>query len=833
MNDATRPQGWRAPRVRQTAYRAVIAAIGVTAFLLSLRWLPWQGSDPRWLVGTAVGFMAAERWGVRLQFRRGVHSVSLSEIPLVFALIYLDPHSAVAVRVFAGAVGLLAQPRRIRPDAYFNPAMWTVVTLVTVAVNRALNGDGIPMTPAGWGNALLAIGVGEVLALLLIAGWIGFRIDPQVWRRLPRMAFTLSITSVAALLGLTAALGLQYSGWVLALLLAGAVAVYVVSQRFVALRHGFQQVDQMYGFTRALDGTEDTSTLVQVLLREVRDQVGAQTVALVLIPAKGNTARRTILAGHQPISTDVVPISGAWWEEARQGPLILPVGVRAEGPVEAMAVPVPLADAEAVLLVTDRVNGYNSFDQDSLRLLAALANHARIALDKAHLVDRLRLEAHDREFMALHDQLTGLPNRRGLSQLFEIQLQRATGDTAPAIILLDVDRFKEINEALGHETGDAVLKGIGDRLVARIGDRGRVARLGGDEFAVLLPQVPSVAEALALAEEISQALDRPVPVGPLSLSTRASIGIAVSPMHGTDTETLLRRADTAMYAAKSARQGIRVYRSDDDQHSAHRLALIGDLRKAIQRRDLTVAFQPKVDAATGAVTGAEALSRWNHPEHGYVPPDVFISLAEQAGLVRPLTQHVLDVALRRCASWRRAGNDLHIAVNLSPTSLLDPGLADDVREMLTRHRLPARALTLEITENAIMTDPAASIRTLEELHDCGIILSIDDFGTGHSSLARLRDLPIDEMKIDKSFVLRVNDDHRDRAVVRSAIQLGHALGLNVVAEGIEDQPTYDYLANEGCDLIQGYFVARPMAADDFLGWLRGYRTRHITRHGAA
>jgi EAL domain-containing protein (putative c-di-GMP-specific phosphodiesterase class I) len=274
-----------------------------------------------------------------------------------------------------------------------------------------------------------------------------------------------------------------------------------------------------------------------------------------------------------------------------------------------------------------------------------------------------------------------------------------------------------------------------------------------------------------------------------------------------------------MYVAKSTRSGIRVYQPDDDSNSPRRVAMVVDLRESIQRHDLTVVFQPKIDPNTDAVDGAEALCRWHHPAHGSVPPDEFIPLAEHAGLIRPLTLHVLEVALRRCASWRRAGHNLHVAVNLAPSSLLDPDLIEVVSRLLGQAGVPASALTLEITETSILADPAGSVLTLERLHGLGVKTSIDDFGTGYSSLGRLRALPIHEVKIDKSFVQRIALDHRDRAVVRSAIELGHALDLAVVAEGVEDADTYSYLAREGCDLVQGYYVSKPLLADDFAEWL--------------
>jgi diguanylate cyclase (GGDEF)-like protein len=387
------------------------------------------------------------------------------------------------------------------------------------------------------------------------------------------------------------------------------------------------------------------------------------------------------------------------------------------------------------------------------------------------------------------------------------------------MLLMDLDRFKDINDALGHDVGDQLLRLVGERLQARLGDRGTVARLGGDEFAVLLPNTRTREVAVAIADDLDAAMDHPIPIGHLRLSARVSIGVALAPEHGNDAKTLIQRADVAMYVAKTTHSGVRVYTPDDDRNSPRRLAMAADLREAIQRHDIVVVFQPKLETATGVVVGAEALARWHHPIHGFVPPDEFIPLAESSGLIRPLTLHVLEVSLRRCATWRRMGHDMHVAVNLSPNSLQEADLPDIVARLLGQSGVPASALTLEITESSIMADPTGALVTLDRLHALGVKLAIDDFGTGYSSLGRLRELPIHEMKIDRSFVQRIAIDHRDRAVVRSAVQLGHALDLMVVAEGVEDEETLLHLRQEGCNLVQGYYISKPLPADDFADWL--------------
>jgi diguanylate cyclase (GGDEF)-like protein len=481
-------------------------------------------------------------------------------------------------------------------------------------------------------------------------------------------------------------------------------------------------------------------------------------------------------------------------------------------PVDGMAVPVALDNATGVLIVTGSLPDIPTFTADHLRLMQALAAHAGVALTNVQLVDQLR-------HISLHDALTDLPNRRQF--LADAQWATDAIDSTPrtvGILLMDLDRFKEINDALGHDVGDDLLREIGQRLLVEFGARGTVARLGGDEFAIVIPDASSKAEVLAVAHELLRTVERPIPVGDLALTVQASIGVCFAPAHGLDADRLLQRADVAMYAAKQARTGVRVYQPEDDQNTPRRLVLMADLRAAIDERAIVVVYQPKVDPRSGRVLGAEALARWHHVD-GPVVPDEFIPLAERSGLIRPLTRHVLHTALASCAAWRRAGHDISVAVNLSPHILADETLTHDVRQALRQHGVPAGALTLEITEDGIMDDPTHSHTTLAALHALGVKLSIDDFGTGHSSLARLAELPIHEMKIDKSFIRHLMVEPSRRAVTDVSLQLGRALGLIVVAEGVEDRDEFEYLRQQGCDAIQGYYIARPLSAADFMTWL--------------
>jgi diguanylate cyclase (GGDEF)-like protein len=831
---------WSRPDNRVAALSIVLGAATLVAFA----WFAAGGvdlADPvvlrLWLPALFVFFAVAEGFAIHIRMRRGGHAMSLSEIPLVLALLTIDPALVIVARTLGGGLGLAVLRKQRGGKLAFNTASLGVQTSVAAAVFVALGGTAGSMDVGVWLATYAATLLADAVALVMITAVISLHDDPGEWRRLPRALRGVPLVAIATTIGLVGSLTLESNQLVILALGAVSVVLFLAYRAYMQQHQGNTQVEELYNFTRALDGSEGTHAVAETVLVQARDQLRADTAELVLPAAGERAATRTRISGSSGVATAALASdeADAWWAPALRGQAMLLRGIPgapvAGLPTDGMAVPVLWGDVTAALLVYDSMPDTPGFDEESLRLFQALANHAAVALAKAVLVDQLRREAQEKEHQALHDALTGLPNRRQFSERLEAALEASRhDDNGPAVILLDLDRFKEVNEALGHDTGDAVLREVGGRLRGGVGKRGAVARLGGDEFAILLPRVHSVQEALDVATDAARELEQPVQLGPLSLNARASFGIAVAPVHGDDGQTLMRRADVAMYAAKSARTGLRVYQPEDDQHTPHKLALIADLREAIKNRDLLVVFQPKLDPKTGTVTGAEALARWHHPRHGNIPPDQFIALAEHSGLVRPLTVHVLEVALRRCAAWRRDGHDLHVAVNLSPNSLHDPSLPALVARLLGQTGVPPSALTLEITESSIMEESDGSRDTLDRLNELGLKLSIDDFGTGYSSLGRLRHLPIHEVKIDKSFVQRVAIDHRDRAVVRSAVQLGHALGLEVVAEGVEDQETYGYLSREGCNTVQGYLISKPLPPDEFTSWLTGRTAQNVIHH---
>jgi diguanylate cyclase (GGDEF)-like protein len=433
---------------------------------------------------------------------------------------------------------------------------------------------------------------------------------------------------------------------------------------------------------------------------------------------------------------------------------------------------------------------------------------------------KLRRQADENERLALHDHLTGLPNRSLFLDRLDHAL-RASGRTGSgvAVLLMDLDRFKEVNDTLGHHCGDLMLKELARRLseVVRLTDT--VARLGGDEFALLLPNVTQPEAGVALAERIALALDEPFVIDGLPLETQASIGIALYPDHGEDVETLLQRADVAMYMAKETRTHYGVYDAEVDNYRPERLVLVAELRRAIENHELVLHYQPKATLVDGAVRGVEALVRWQHPERGLVPPDVFIPVAEHTGLIKPLTFFVVDEALQQCARWREQGFELTVAVNVAMRNILDEEFPNELERMLAKYGLEPSVLELELTETSVLADPPRAKEILQRLRDTGVSLAVDDFGTGYASLAYLSELPVDEIKIDRSFVMAMDREEQHARIVRSTIDLGRNLCLSVVAEGVESAEVWDRLAELGCDSAQGYFLAKPLPADELTVWL--------------
>jgi diguanylate cyclase (GGDEF)-like protein len=435
--------------------------------------------------------------------------------------------------------------------------------------------------------------------------------------------------------------------------------------------------------------------------------------------------------------------------------------------------------------------------------------------------DELARRAEENHRLAMFDHLTGLPNRLLFFDRVTQAISAAGREgSGVGVLLLDLHRFKEVNDTLGHERGDELLRQVGPRLQGVLRASDSVARLGGDEFGIALAGLNTLSEGEDVARKLTDALDTPFVLDGIDIALGGSIGIARYPDHGDDPDQLLRRAEVAMYVAKTARAPYESYSLEQDTYSTDRLALVAELRRAIDEADLALAYQPMIDLERGMIIGVEALLRWSHASQGPIGPDVFIPLAEHSGLIGRITTYVLEAAATQAQAWREAGLDLTVSVNLSVRDLQRPGLAAAIGAILERHELPAARLQLEITEGSVMDQPDRALATLQELAGVGVGLSVDDFGTGYSSLAYLQRLPVNELKIDRSFVLGLAGSSSDGEIVRSTVGLGHNLGLSIVAEGVEDERSLAFLRDVGCDIAQGFFIARPMPADAVLEWAR-------------
>nr|WP_255480450.1 GGDEF and EAL domain-containing protein [Quadrisphaera sp. RL12-1S] len=641
----------------------------------------------------------------------------------------------------------------------------------------------------------------------------------------PAVVFVVINAAVGLLVALLAgggALGL--------VLLAVFVVVVVVTYRLhlvLRRRHASLQLVKDFvdlGARTAAQG----GPLAEVLLDRARTDLRAER-AVVLLPSQDGEQGWTALArstegglepapprtGRRASDTLLAEVAASG-----QGRL---VGARtrdrghqqwlaAHGLRDAITCPLEVEGRRGVLVVADRTGDTATFGRDDLALLQTLTGHVEVALRSAWLVDRLR---HD----SRHDALTGLPNLPGLAELAAPLL--ATGP-APAVVVLALERASEVKAVLGHRSGDELLVLVARRLELAL-PGALVGRLGGDEFAVVLvPQdgAPALPAALAAAERIERVLDAPVQLTSASVSTSASLGLAVA-QPGDELEDALRRADTARTNGGGAGGGTGavVYTSSMDEGRAERVELLSDLHRALDTDQLMLHYQPKLDLASGLVTGVEALVRWDHPRLGRLSPDRFVPLAESTGLVEPFTHHLLGVALRQLRSWQDNGVDVSVAVNLSARNVANPALPDLVAAALARAGVPATRLTLELTESVVMGDHARTVPVLGRLSALGVTLSLDDFGTGYSSLSYLQRLPVQELKIDRSFVrgLESTASAQDSAVaaalIRSITALKDALGLRVVAEGVEDAFVLERVRELGCDLVQGFHVARPAAAD--------------------
>jgi diguanylate cyclase (GGDEF)-like protein len=799
------------PAVRVAGFvLALLAAAGVLHTQL-LAGLGQVGSGPQlpWVLLVA-GFVLAERFVVYL--RAGTESVSFSviEVPLVLGLFLATPTQTITASVVGATLVFIFHQRQPLLKLVFNISHTWLQAAAAVAVWRALVGDSDPFSLPG---ALAALAAGitiELVSAICVGGALALHTGSARAARPVALPTGLLLSGAFSCLGLVVLDVLRANplGLWTVLVLAGFL---VLAQRaHLALLRRHSSLEQLELFTRRIgSGDLHLDAVIGSVLTGVRDLLQVEVVTLELASGDGGPAAIWSCDAegvHEGPPSHQLPSPASPPSQRRGGRRLLTVALQGE------------AGRVGSLTVADREGDRAGLRQSDRTLLDAIGGHVALALHNGRLAEQLRTQVVRNEHQATHDALTALPNRL----LLERTIDRPSAGSA--VLLLDLDRFKEINDTLGHAAGDAVLKEISQRLTALLPEQACLARLGGDEFGAVLAGA-GVVQAQCLADAIRGALASPLELGGLTLVVDASIGIAVSPEHGTDAASLLRHADIAMYAAKTSHAGTCVYDPVHDHHSATRLSLVADLRVAIDAGQLVLAYQPKTATSGREVAGVEALVRWQHPVRGLVPPDDFIGIAEQTGLIGPLTDWVTATALAQCRTWLDSGLRLGVAINISPSTLHDTAFPTRIAQQLAQAGVPACQVTLEITEGALMVDPERAVSVLLQLRQLGVRLSVDDLGVGHSSLAYLKRLPVHEIKIDRSFVSGMADDPDDQAIVAALVKLVHQLRMTVVAEGVEDQRTLDALAQIGADSAQGYWMSRPLPAAEIPAWLHRWSAR--------
>jgi diguanylate cyclase (GGDEF)-like protein len=802
----------------------------------------------------AVLFFAAERFVVDLEVREQTHSFSLSEIALLLALIFAAPSDLLIGQAIGAGLALSLRPGQRPIKLLFNLANFAACAAVALVLFRLIVGANDPLGLFGWIGAFVATFVSDLVGASAVAAviWITQRERPNVGSLFGVGTIYTLVAPSVALLAATVLWYAPAASWLLVVL--GAMVYVMLRWNGREIRR-HRSVSQLHESTREIQSSFTLDDVARSLLAKARDMFDAEVAELLLFNADGTQAREARLgAGNQTDASNLIwrdvkldPREGVWARVAAESRGVLIRGAntprRGEGAIgrvaasalavaegkhddtaarvldhyrmrgikSAMVAPLRVEDSVVgTLLVGNRRGSTVAWANADLTLLETLANHAGVAIENSRQADELAHQRDELERNATHDSLTGLANRT----LFRRVITDALASKHPgAVMLLDLDRFKEVNDTLGHHNGDQLLRQVAARLNRLRDEHVSVARLGGDEFALLLDDAPDVADVSATVAKLLNAFDAAFVVQGVTVHVEASVGISLYPAHGTDPDSLLRRADVAMYQAKQTHTRSQIYERQSDPYSEARLALLGELRRATEQGQLTVAYQPQQSSDSGEIHSVEALVRWHHPQRGELPPDEFISLAEKSEVIHALTRFVLDRAIAQSAAWARDGLEVRVAVNLSARNQHDTQLAPDIATMLAQHGVPASRLELEITETSIESDPRGTEELLTTLHQMGVGIAIDDFGTGYSAFSYLQRLPVDEIKIDRSFVMGMDINERKHQIVRSTIQLGHNMGLRVVAEGVENETVENELAALGCDVVQGFHVGRPMSAD--------------------
>jgi diguanylate cyclase (GGDEF)-like protein len=837
---ARRLRGWLGAQLKRAEVRLAVLILAI-AVAAAAAWsgvwdYPTLASLPSILwPALAAGFVAAEFGVVRIELGRHTYDISLSELPLVLGLLFTSPLALLLARSSASAV-VEAIRRRPLSKRSFNVALELLETALAVAVFRAVLGQHDVLGLAGWLAALLAVLVTTLVSVIGVTLAIGStegRLQPLPLPELGVAGITQLASTCLAVLAAVVFRADPVDTW---LLVVPAMLVLLAHWAYMTTRRRHTRLHAIYEYTREVGTTLEAEPRIRAILEGARQMLRSERAELIFLGDRDAGGIRIGVGPGEELQRG--PADEAY---TRLGRHVLDRGSTVKLPDaaakavsqrmaaeaaqgEALAIAVRGPDGPmAVLVVAERLGDAQGFDADDAELLEALANVAGVAMhndrligELHRLVNELRQETLERAYQASHDSLTGLASRRVFDERASAAL--AAGGMV-AVMLIDLDRFKDVNDTLGHHAGDRLLGEAARRLKSALRTSASAARLGGDEFAVVLPEVASEAAALEEARSVCSILDGPYHLDGLTIDMGASAGLAVAPEHGTSVDLLLQRADMAMYEAKAEERGVVLYTLGRDRDNLRRLTMVGELRADLEAGRLDVVYQPILRLSQSEVFGIEALVRWSHPVYGEVSPDEFVPLAEQAGLIRQLTDFVLARALRESRAWEVSGFALPLHVNLSVRSLRDPQLMGAVSAELEGAGVSPGTLVFEVTEGGIMDDPRRALDTMSKLRALGVRLAIDDFGAGRSSLGYLQRLPVDLLKIDQTFVFGLAGQRVNDAIVRLIVDLSQALGLQVVAEGVEDEATWDRLRAMGCEAGQGYFLARPMPAESMMLWL--------------
>ncbi|MGY1742403.1 MULTISPECIES: putative bifunctional diguanylate cyclase/phosphodiesterase [unclassified Blastococcus] len=771
-----------------------------------------------------VAFVVAERCELHIEVRQQTHRWQVSEFGLAIALVELGGVWVALAR--AAALAVLYALRPYSPaKAVYNLAVYGVEAAVAVALLQLL-----PFTeltdPVSWLSLVVAVGAADVASTVMVAAAIRLSGGPSAASVRTELLLPIAVVGPFAVsVAVVTMLLLPLTAWAALLMLPVVAAVVLLFRRFAAVSHERRTVEQVYDFARRVEALSPDDAGVREMVAAVRELLNAERVALWLPPYLEQEPRLIVDAEDgaawydgpgdsedlvrrravDPRSSGAVLISAARADEAEMAALAR------RGAAEVLGAPIVTAAGEpGYLEVCDRRSDLVTFADGERAALDSMLTHVNAAIRQQQLLIQIRYDAD-------HDRLTGLPNRQRLVAEIDQLLAADPATTRAGLILASLDNHTEIVDTLGHAASDELLLVTAGLLREHAPPSAVLARMEGEQFAVLLPGL-SLAATERAARRLREATSTRARVAGLDLEVTLTIGVAAAPVHGADSGTLMQRADVALLAGAPGK-GVASYHPVLDQQSLRRLQLGTELEQAMAEGQISVVFQPIIDARTSDIVSVETLVRWAHPRYGAVAPDEFIHLAEQIGRIGPLTDHVLDLALARCRRWLDQDISLSVAVNLSARCLTEPDLVERVARALRRHGVPGELLTLELTEGSVVDDSVRSSTVLADLHALGLRLSMDDFGTGYSSLSQLRQLPIDEVKIDKSFVLSMSTSQGESFIARSIIELAHNLGLRVVAEGVEDELTRNALAEMGCDKLQGFLVSRPLPDDRLESWL--------------